>query len=195
MPRKSFDLLASAAAVVVAVLVLTASGLLFWAHSFVDDNVRTQLVAQKIVIPPAGSPALADPAVKPFLTPYAGQTLSNGEQAKAYADHFIAVHLNEMTGGKTYAELSSASLKAPEDTKLAGLVQTVFRGETLRGLLLNAYAFWKMGQIALYAAWSAAVAGTLLVLLAGLGMLHARRTPEEVLVHVPGWHPEGAPTA
>src|SRR5436309_3381234 len=134
MRRKSFDTLTSAAALVVAAVLLTASGLLFWAHSFVSDNVRTQLTAEKIFFPPAGSESLNDPAVKPYLSKYAGQQLVNGEQAKAYADLFIAVHLKGISGGQTYSELSSQAQKAPTDTVLAGKVATVFTGETLRGL-------------------------------------------------------------
>ncbi|MGZ6827133.1 MAG: hypothetical protein ACXVGH_10105, partial [Mycobacteriales bacterium] len=128
MRRKSFDAIVSATGLVVAAVLLTASGLLFWAHSFISDNVRTQLSAQKIFIPPAGSPALADPLIKPYLTKYGGQQLVNGAQAKAYADHFIAVHLKESTGGRTYSELSTASRANPSDTKLSGLVDLSFRG-------------------------------------------------------------------
>ena len=83
---------------------------------------------------------------------YAGQLMTTGAQAKTYADHFIAVHLQEMGKGQTYSQLSAASLKAPANTGLAQLVQTVFRGTTLRSMLLEAYGFWQMGQIALFAA-------------------------------------------
>ena len=38
---------------------------------------------------------------------YAGQQLTTGAQAETYADHFIAVHLKEIGGGKTYAQLSA----------------------------------------------------------------------------------------
>lgn len=190
MRRKSFDTLVSTAGLVIAAVLFTASGLLFWAHSFVTDNVRTQLVAQKIYFPPKGSDALNDPAVKPYLSKYAGQQLTTGAQAKAFADHYIAVHLKESTGGKTYSELSTMSRANPTDEKLAGLVQTSFRGETLRGMLLNAYAFGTMATVAFVAAWVAVGAGAVLVLLAALGMIHARRTGDDVQLHVPGWHPE-----
>ena len=190
MRRKSFDTLVSTAGLVIAAVLFTASGLLFWAHSFIDDNVRTQLVAQKIFFPPKGSDSLNDPAVKPYLSKYAGQQLTTGTQAKAYADHFIAVHLREMTGGQTYAQLSSKSLANPDDTKLAGQVQTVFRGETLRGMLLNAYAFGAMATVAVTAAWVGIGAGALLLVLAVLGFVHARRTASDREIHVPGWHPE-----
>ncbi len=72
--------------------------------------------------------------------------MTTGAQAEVYADHFIANHLKEIGGGKTYAQLARRH-RWPTRTNaaLAAQVQTVFRGETLRGLLLNAYAFWKMG--------------------------------------------------
>ena len=190
MRRKSFDAIASATGLVLAAVLLTASGLLFWAHSFIDNNVRTQLTAQKIFMPKAGTDSLNDPAVKPYLSKYAGQQVVNGAQAKAFADHYIAVHLNEATGGKTYSELSALSRQDPTNTELQGQVQTSFRGETLRGMLLNAYAFWKMGQVAMIAAFVALGTGLALVLLSLLGLFHMRRTAYDVDVHVPGWHPE-----
>ena len=179
MRRKTLDALLTTGGLVVAVVLLVAGGLLTWAHNFVSDQVTTQLTQQQIFFPKAGSEALAAPQVKPYLTQYAGQQLVNGTQAKAYADHFIKVHLDEMTGGQTYAQLSAKSLAAPDDTKLAGQVQTVFRGETLRGLLLNAYAFWQMGQIALWAAIAAFVGAGLMFLLSVLGFMHLRRTDPE----------------
>jgi hypothetical protein len=190
MRRKSFDALVSAAGIVIAAVLLTASGLLFWANSFINDNVHSQLVAEKIFFPAAGSEQLNDPAVKPYLSKYAGQQLTTGAQAKAYADHYIAVHLKEMTGGQTYSQLSAQSLANPSDTALAGKVQTVFRGETLRGLLLNAYAFGTMATVAGIAAWIALGTGAALLVLAAMGFVHARRIASEVTVHVPGWHPE-----
>lgn len=195
MRRKSFDTLVSAAGLVVAMVLLAASGLLFWAHSFVDDNVRTQLTAQKIFIPSLESGALDDPLIKPFMSKYEGQQLTTGDQAKAYADHFIAVHLATSTGGLTYSELSTQSRANPTDATKAALVQTSFRGETLRGLLLNAYAFGKMASVAFIAAWIALGTGLVLLLLAGFGLLHGRKTSYDVRVHVPGWHPEKVPTA
>ena len=195
MRRKSFDVLASGAALMIATVLLAASGLLFWAQSFVSDSVRTQLVAQKVFFPKAGSESLNNPQVKPFLSQYAGQQLVNGQQAKAYADHFIAVHLKAIGGGKTYSELSAQSLANPTDTVLQQKVATVFRGETLRGLLLNAYAFGTMARVAFVAFWIALGSGLALLVLASLGLVHARRTGREVTLHVPGWHPEALPTA
>ena len=109
--------------------------------------------------------------------------MTTGAQAQTYADHFIAVHLREIGGGKTYAQLATASLAQPKNAALAAQVQTVFRGETLRGLLLNAYGFWEMGQIMLIGAIAAFTAAGLMLILSVLGIAHLRRaTPEsEVL--------------
>jgi len=104
----------------------------------------------------------------------------NGQQAEVYADHFIAVHLKAIGGGQTYAQLSTLAQADPTNTKLAGQVATMFKGETLRGLLLNGYAFWKMGQIAAIAAVAAFIGAAVLLLLAGLGFWHLRRTDPRV---------------
>lgn len=175
MTRKTFDALMAAAGLVVAAVLLVAGCLLVWGHQFADSNVRSQLVAQKIYFPAKGDPALADPKVGPYLNQYAGQQLTNGAQAKAYADHFIAVHLRTIGGGQTFSQLSQKALAQPKNTALAGQVNSVFRGETLRGLLLSAYAYWKMGQIALYAAIAAFAGAALMLILAGLGYLHLRQ--------------------
>ena len=116
----------------------------------------------------------------------AGVALATGEQAKAYADHYIAVHIDEMTHGQTYAELSAKSLANPDDEELAGLVGTVFRGETLRGLLLNAYAFGQMGAIALYGAIASFIGAGVMLLLSLLGWAHVRRMPAEEEVRIGG---------
>jgi hypothetical protein len=147
----------------------------------VNGQVHTQLAAQKIYFPPAGSGAIKalPSADAKAMTAYAGQLMTTGAQAQTYADNFIAVHLREIAGGKTYAQLASASLASPKNAALAAQVQTVFRGETLRGLLLNAYAFWKMGQIMLIAAIAAFAAAGLMLILSGLGIAHLRRAVPE----------------
>jgi hypothetical protein len=182
MRRKTFDALMTSAGLVLAVVLVIAGGLLLWAHSFVNDQVQTQLSAQKIFFPKAGSEGLQDPAIKPYLEKYAGQQLVTGAQAEAYANHYIAVHVAASSGGLTYAELSDKARANPTDTKLAGQVQSAFKGETLRGLLLNAYAFGKMGQIALIAGIAALAAAGALLLLALLGYAHLRTVNAEVEV-------------
>jgi hypothetical protein len=187
MTRKKLDRVLATGGLVVAAVLVAAGALLTWAHVFVDHEVHSQLAAQKIYFPPKGSDALASPEIGRYLNKYAGQQLVTGPQAKAYADHFIAVHIKEIGGGQTYAQLSTKSLANPNDQKLAQTVQTVFRGETLRGLLLNAYAFSTMGYIAFIASIVAFVGAGLMALLSALGFVHARQ------VHDDGT-PRGAPT-
>lgn len=179
MRRRTFDALLTVGGLIVATVLVAAGGLLMWANNFVDDQVTTQLTAQKIYFPEAGSESANDPNVKEYIAPYLGQQVTNGEQARVFADHYIGAHLAEMAGGKTYSELSTISRANPEDEEAAAAVQTAFRGETLRGLLLNAYAFWQMGQIALYGAIAAFAGAALLLVLSILGLLHLRRVPAE----------------
>ena len=178
MRRRTFDALATTAGLLIAGLLLVAGGLLTWGHNFVTNEVHTQLVAQKIVFPPANSPAVAAPEFAP-MRQYGGQLMTTGAQAQVYADHFIANHLKEIGGGQTYSQLSAKALAQPRNAALAAQVQTMFRGETLRGLLLNAYAFGTIGQIMLYAAIAAFAGAGLLLLLAIFGFVHLRRTAPE----------------
>jgi hypothetical protein len=174
MKRRTFDLLMAFAGLLLAVTLLVSGGLLTWAHNFIGNEVHNQLAAQKVFFPPADSPAIKAPEFA-AMHQYAGQQLTTGAQAEVYADHFIANHLKIIGGGKTYAQLSAESLARPGDVALAGQVATVFRGETLRGLLLNAYAFGTMGMIAGIAAIAAFIAALIMLLLSGLGLVHARR--------------------
>ena len=178
MRRKTFDALLTSFGLVLAAILLVSGGLLTWASSFVGDQVNTQLSQQQIFFPPKG-PATASPEIGPFLNQYAGQQLLTGQQAEAYADHFIAVHLKEAGGGLTYAKLSTKAQAAPDDTKLAGQVATMFKGETLRGLLLNAYAFGTMGRIAGIAGIGAFVGAAIMLLLSLLGFAHLRRVAQD----------------
>jgi hypothetical protein len=175
MRRRTFDALATAAGLVIATVMIVAGILLTWGNSFVTSEVHTQLAAQKIFFPPAGSPAIKAPEFA-AMRQFAGQQMTTGAQAEVYADHFIANHLKVIGGGKTYAQLSAESLAQPKNAALAGQVQTVFRGETLRGLLLNAYAFGKIATIMGLAAIAAFAAAALLLILSALGFIHGRRT-------------------
>jgi hypothetical protein len=155
----------------VALLVL--GGLAWATYSFTTTNVRTELAAQKIYFPKLGSPELASPLIGPYLNRYAGQELLTGPQAKAYADHFIAVHLSEVAGGQTYAQVSTASLANPTNATLKAQAATLFQGETLRGLLLgDAYAFWSVGIVAQIAAVVLFIAGGIMLILVLLGLGH-----------------------
>jgi hypothetical protein len=122
--------------------------------------VREQLVPQKIFFPAAGSPELL-----PGVKQYAGQQLTTGSQAKAYANNFINVHLSKIAGGQTYAQVSTAALAAPTNAKLAEEKATLFQGETLRGLLLNAWGWSLVGTIATLAGFLLIALGAILFLL------------------------------
>lgn len=100
MRRRTLDALLTTGGLIVAAMLLIAGGLLMWAHTFVNDNVHSQLSQQQIFFPPKGSEALASPQIGPYLNKYAGKQLVDGAQAKAYADHFIKVHLAEASGGR-----------------------------------------------------------------------------------------------
>ena len=189
MRRRTFDFLASSVGVLLAIVLLVAGGLLLWGYNFVNDQVTQQLTEQQIVFPAADSAAIKalPPDDAAAMKQYAGQLMTTGAQAKTYADHFIAVHLKEIGGGKTYSQLSAEALADPTNQKLAAQADTVFKGTTLRGLLLNAYAFWQIGQLALIASIVAFVAGVIVLVLSGLGFWPLRRTPAEAeLVGVGG---------
>lgn len=181
MKRRTFDVMVSLVGLFLAVVLVVAGGLLTWASSFISTQVHDQLSAQQIYFPPEGSPALEGEAYAP-IRKFAGQQLTTGAQAEGYANHFIGVHLEEMAGGKTYAQLSDMSREDPDNAELAAQVDSMFRGETLRGLLLNAYAFGTMGTIAGIAAIAAFLGAAVLIVLSLLGLRNARRTlPTEEL--------------
>jgi hypothetical protein len=175
MKRKTLDKIISSTGLIIAVVLFIAAGGLLFAHTFIHSQVHDQLASEKIMFPANDSAALnaLSGADKDAVSKYAGQQVLTGAQAKVFADNYIAAHLKKIGGGKTYSELSAESLANPTDTKLAGQVQTVFRGETLRGLLLNAYAFDTMAMVAKIASLVAAVAGGVLLVLALLGFRHA----------------------
>jgi hypothetical protein len=166
--------------VVTMLVLLAASGIAWKGYTFATDQVRTELGAQKIYFPIKGSPALTalPTSNQSQMEKYAGQQLLTGDQAKVYANDFIGVHLSEVAGGKTYAEVSTAALANPTDQKLQGQKATLFQGETLRGLLLSAgYSYWTMGMLARDAAvvFFAGAAVMAILVLAGLGRLSLTR--------------------
>ncbi len=174
MNRRTLDMTASSAGLIVAVVLLALGGLLLWGNVFVNNQVHDQLAAQKIFFPPQGSESIKGPQFAD-VRQYAGEQLTTGAQAQVYANHFIAIHLSEVAGGKTYAEVSSAAQADPGNATLKAQADTLFRGTTLRGMLLNAYAFSEVATIAGIAAWVSFGAAALLLLLSVLGFVHARR--------------------
>jgi hypothetical protein len=191
MRRNSSRTLIAAVSAAVAAVLLIAGGLLLWGSAYVHNTVQGQLAAQQITFPPAA--AFAHPKAGTEITPnmipsvsqYAGQQLLTGQQAEAYADHFIAQHVTDMAGGKTYSQLSAEAMAQPNNTQLQGLVATVFKGETLRSMLLNAYGWWKVSQITYILALVMFGLGTLAAAGAVVAFVTGRRsTPvAEVLPH------------
>jgi hypothetical protein len=181
MRRTTFDKLLGWAGVSLGIVLLAVGGLLLWGSAYVHNTVQSQLAAQQITFPPAAAFAHPKagteitPSMIPSVSQYAGQQLLTGQQAEAYADHFIAVHIADMSGGKTYSQLSAESMAQPNNTQLAGLVNTVFKGETLRSMLLNAYGWWKVSQITYIASLTMFGLGTLSFLAGVFGFARIRR--------------------
>lgn len=170
--RLKLDRLLVGFGLLATVALLMVGSLVWWGGNFVTNNVHNELISQKIYFPPQGSPAL-DPAEFPGLQQYAGQPVDTGIKAKAYANEFIAVHLTKVANGQTYSQVSAAAMADPTNAQLKGQAQTLFQGETLRGLLLgDAYAFWTMGQIAHYIAITLVTAGLIMAVLTWFGAIH-----------------------
>lgn len=175
MRRKTFDAILVSIGIMLTLGLLVAGAMGMWAYAYADNSVHDQLASQKIYFPSSDSPELKSPEVGPYLDKYAGQELLTGPQARAYADHFIAVHLESIGGGKTYSQLSSELAADPNNSTLAAQVEQIFRGTTLRGLLLEAYAFAMIGQVAFWAGVAAFIMAALMTVLTALGLVHLRR--------------------
>ena len=192
--RAFLDKLVSWTGVAVAAVLLIAGGLLTWASSFIGDQVHDQLVMQDITMPEGDALGGLPEEDVSALEQYAGSALDTGPEAKAYADHYILAHMNAASDGCTYQEVSGEFLALDDEAKaseegqaLAGLRQTLFMGNTLRGLLLYGYAFATIGTIAGYAAIAAFLGAFTLMALALLGLRHARQTAGAEVS--PQWEP------
>ncbi|MDA8384889.1 MAG: hypothetical protein M0Z88_01325 [Actinomycetota bacterium] len=191
MQRRVFDTLMSLAGVVMVVVLLVAGALLLVGANFANSNVHDQLAAQQIYFPSqtafqhAKAGTEITPGMIPYLEKYAGQQLLTGAQAEAYANHFISVHLSEMPYGGVYAKISAAAMANPKDASLQALVNTSFKGTTLRGLLLEAYAFSVFGQIAQWASIASFILAAIMLILVIFGLVHSRRVPEDLHVGQP----------
>ena len=198
MKRRTFDRIVSFVGLGLSVFLFVAAALLNWGASFADESVATQLSQQKITMPDkdsAGFKALSEEA-QAALAPFSNMPLTTGKQAQVYADFYIGSHLKGTAGGKVYSEVSGMALAAAakskadpanaalaaESANLMGQRTTLFMGETLRGLLLYSFAFWQIGQIAMYAAWAAAAGGLLMLILTLLGFAHLRRVEADATI-------------
>ncbi|MDY7104969.1 MAG: hypothetical protein S0880_27600 [Actinomycetota bacterium] len=190
--RRTIDLVLVALGAVVTVVMVVAGGLLTWGANFADDYVADELGSQQIFFPEAES---LEAEGRTDLVQYAGEQVTTGEHAEAYAS-YIDGHLQGIADGMTYAELGGpqraaagavteavesgasdeevAELQATAD-QLSGQRDSLFRGETLRGLLLSAYAWSTVGQIAGIAAIVAFVGAAVMAVLTVAGVFHYRK--------------------
>jgi len=194
MKRRTLDIIFSVGGMALAILLMVLGLVLRSNATFAQNYVHDQLVAQKITFTPADKLS-AEEKQSANLVKYAGQPLTTGKQAETYANDYIALHLSETNGGKTYSETSNdaRALRAQattaqqnnapnaadldkQATALEAKVQTLFRGETLRGLLLTSYGFSIFGAKAMLASWVAFLAAGILFLASIAGFIHAFRT-------------------
>lgn len=142
---------------VITMLVLGfCAGFAFWGAAFINGMVHDQLAAQKISFPPASEIRAGgglDPAEFPAeIRGLAGQQVDSGDRARIYANDFIAVHLTKVANGLTYSQVSAEAQANPTNPTYANQANTLFKGETLRGLLLNAYGWSQVAMYLFYAA-------------------------------------------
>ena len=192
MKRKNFDKIVTAVGFGLTVFLFVAAGLLNWGASFAQDSVKSQLENQNIAFPAAEA---MPEATKDQLAKWANMQVVTGEMARDYSDLYIWEHMKGSSiaaVGKpaTYSEVSGmymglvrgGSSDTAQIAKLGDLRQTLFMGNTLRGMLLEAYAFGTMGVIAGYGAIAALVGGLLMLLLSIAGLVHIRRTPDSATI-------------
>lgn len=163
------------------VLIVVGAAVIFggtYAHGF----VREQLVQEKITMPTQeGIDKLKDQESKEILTKWIGQDLTTGPQAKAYADNYIWQHMLASADGKTFQEMGTVINEAKkkgaseeEIAKLQKIRDSLFQGDTLRGILLSAYGWWFVGSIAMWAGIGMAILGVILAIL-GFGVMRTKR--------------------
>jgi len=193
MNRKSFDKIASVIGLLLAGFLIVIGGILQYGGNFATDQVAMQLEPQAITIPAENGDPKATDDVKKFFADNGEKVMTTGKQAQMYADHYIGFHMAEMP---TYAAASGANRAAagalatdPTNVELqaaakqaSGTVETVFKGETLRGMLLNAYAFGTLGQIAMVASYVSFAGGLIFLILALLGFAHLRRADTDSII-------------
>lgn len=193
LPRRTIDAVLIGFGAVAMVVFLVAGGLLTWGSNFSDDYVTRELSSQNISFPDAAG---LEAEGRSDLLEFAGQRLTTGDQAEGYAS-YINGHLEGIAGGATFADLGipeRAAKAAVTDAVAAGASKdevaalqatadgitvqrnTLFKGETLRGLLLSAYAWGTVGTIAGIAAIGAFLAAAAMAILVFLGVVHHRRT-------------------
>jgi hypothetical protein len=175
MDRSNWDRIVSGAGAVVAVVLIALGAMAIYGGQFGQDNVRARLEPQNISFPPADA---MSPEERAEVGQFAGQKVDTGAEAEAFS-RYIGGHLEFVNEGKTYSETSSAARQEGLDPKVAaelqGKADTLFKGETLRSILLNAYGWWTVATIALWAGVAMVIAGMALAVFAIFGFRHARK--------------------
>ena len=179
---------------VVAVLVFAFGSFgAFYATSFINGQVHDQLAPQQISFP-----ATAAQGLPADLSAYAGQQVTNGDQAHAYAEHFIGLHLQEIGKGHPYSYWSGQAMAATDPTVKAtdqAIADTLFKGETLRSMLNQAWTFSVVAQIAFYAGLGLALAGLVILVALGFEVVETVRGTESVKAIAIAAPPNGKVTA
>ena len=193
MNRKSFDKIASVIGLLLAGFLIVLGGILQFGGNFAAEQVATQLKPQAITIPADNGDPKASADVKKFFVDNADKVITTGKQAQMYADHYIGFHLsamptyaaasteNRVAAGALAADPTNAELQA-KSKQAAATVETVFKGQALRGMLLNAYAFGMLGDIAIVASYVTFAGGLLFLILALLGFAHLRRVDTDSVI-------------
>jgi hypothetical protein len=197
LTRRRIDTMFIGLGAVAVVVLAAAGGLLTWGAGFARDYVDDELSSQHVAFPAA---AALEEEGRTDLLKYADETVNTGPEAEAYAS-FIGGHLEGIADGATYADLggpereANAAVEAAKAdgasaTKIADLQaeaaaitaqrNTLFKGETLRGLLLSAYAWGTVGRIAGIAAIAAFVAAGVMLLLVALGLRHHHKVAAQL---------------
>ena len=185
MNRKTWDRIVSASAAVIAVAMIVLGAFAIYGGNFGRENVQTRLEPQHIQFPPLSA---MTPEEQTSVGTFAGQQVTTGNQAEAFS-RYIAGHLEAVNDGATYSETSAAARAeglAPDvAAELQGKADTLFKGETLRSMLLNAYGWWTVATIALYVGYAMVAMGLVLAGLAALGFRHANRTRTAATIEAP----------
>jgi hypothetical protein len=196
LKRRTIDTVLISFGVVLTAALVVAGALLTWGASFSADYVDDELSSQNISFPPA---AALEEEGRTDLVKYADEAVNTGDEAEAYAS-YINGHLQGIADGATYADLGTpereakaaldaakkdgvtgAELTKAETTynTISGQRNSLFKGETLRGLLLTAFAWATVGKIAGYAAIGAFVAAAAMLVLVVLGFRHHHKVVQQ----------------
>lgn len=194
VPRKTIDKVLIGFGIIATLVFVLAGALLLWGANFSNDYVYDELSSQQIFFPP--EEALREEG-RDDLVEFAGEQVTAGKQAEAYAS-YIGGHLENIADGKTYSQIEDRAAReavtaaeeagAPEAeieelraeaNRLTSQRDQLFKGETLRGLLLSSYAWSTIGQIAGLAAWVAFIGAVVMAALVIAGIVHLQRNTEK----------------